>query len=161
MITWIKKSNALITSLIYWEKHFDPYQVIIFRWDRVQSQDLIYYFNINSTILAFPHIIEAYRTNKEEEKNYHIARLGLMLLEKTIEKSMNSEGMEDYSPQKNNELDKLLKEAFLSIYGMELQREKHPDFGYYSLSPNFKKLEKMLAGQYEGFFNLIKPILIK
>jgi hypothetical protein len=159
MIKWIKKSDALITSLVYWDKHYEPFQVIIFRWDRGDSQDLIYYFNINSVVYAFPHIIEAYRTHKEEEKQYHIARLGLMLLEKTIEKTTDHEDMKNYYPPKNDELDKLLRNAFMSIYAMELMREKNPEFGYYSLSPNFKKIENMLAGIYENLLTTIKKIM--
>jgi hypothetical protein len=34
-------------------------------------------------------------------------------------------------------------------------REKHPEFGFYSNSPNLKKLEKILLGTYQGLLKII------
>jgi hypothetical protein len=160
MIPWISKTNALITSLVYWEKHYEPYQVIIFRWDHKDSMDLIYYFNLDGMVIAFPHMIEKYRTNKEEEKMYHIARLGLMLLEQSLENLDKGEDLSSYTPPENKELDSLLKDAFMSDLAIALIREeKHPTFGYYSLAHNYNKLEKMVLGQpYQLFERLLKLI---
>jgi hypothetical protein len=159
VITWIKKQQTYITSLIFWEKHYEPYQVIIFRWDYSSSLELIYYFKIDGLIISFPHKIERYRTKSEEEKVYHIARLGLMLLEAALEKIKNEEDTSSYHPPKNPDLDKILSEAFMSKYAIELLREKHPDFGYYSLSHNFKKLEKMILGQSYSLFEVVYKMI--
>jgi hypothetical protein len=159
LIPWIKKERTLISSLVYWEKHYEPYQVIIFRWDKNDSLELIYYFNLDGLILAFPHIIERYRTHTEEEKMYHIARLGLMLLEATLEKLKDEEDVSSYHPPKNPELENILKEAFMSTYAIALLREKHPDFGYYSLAHNFKKLEKMILGQPYSMFEVVYKMI--
>jgi hypothetical protein len=160
MTHWISKNNALITSLVYWEKHYKPYQVIIFRSDNRNSMDLIYYFSLDNLVISFPHIIERYRTNKEEEKMYHIARLGLMLLEQSLENIDKRIDLSSYKPPENKELDSLLKDAFMSNVAMSLiQEQKHPTFGFYSLSPNYIKLEKMILGQPYQLFKRVLKIL--
>jgi hypothetical protein len=160
VIPWISKNNALITSLVYWEKHYEPYQVIIFRLDNRNSMDLIYYFNLNGVVISFPHIIEKYRTNAEEEKMYHIARLGLMLLEQALENIDKRIDLSSYKPPENKELDSLLSDAFMSSVAMSLiQEQKHPTFGFYSLSHNYIKLEKMISGQpYQLFERVLKML---
>ena len=75
---------------------------------------------------------------------------------------INKEQSEEATPTKKDlELEKLLKEAFLSSYAIALMREKSPDYGFYSLSPNLKKLEKMLKGLPYQLIHVINKILMK
>jgi hypothetical protein len=83
-----------------------------------------------------------------------------MLLEQSLENIDKGEDLSSYTPPENKELDDLLKDAFMSELAIALIREeKHPTFGYYSLSHNYNKLEKMVLGQpYQLFERLIKLI---
>jgi hypothetical protein len=158
MIEWIKVKETNITSLIIWEKHYEPYQVIIFRKNHLDRTDLIYYIQLDNAIIARQISLNDFRTETEEEKLFQIARIGLILVEKMLDNSEESSHGDSASP--NEELEKILKEAFLSSYAIALMREKNPEFGFYSLSPNFKKIEKMLTNQpyhlLQFLINIIK-----
>jgi hypothetical protein len=159
MITWIETKASLVTSLILWDQHYEPYQVIIFRHTTKQEEQVIYYFQLDDVILAYQQVLSSFRTETEEERQFQIARAALLILEKSM---INKEQGEEATPTKKDlELEKLLKEAFLSSYAIALMREKSPDYGFYSLSPNFKKLEKMLQGLPYQLIHLINKILMK
>jgi hypothetical protein len=158
MIEWIKVKETTITSLIIWEKHYEPYQVIIFRKNHPDRIDLIYYIQLDNLIIARQVFLNDFRTESEEEKLFQIARTGLILIEKMLDNTQESSDGD--SASSNEELEKILKEAFLSSYAISLMREKHPEHGFYSLSPNFKKIEKMLTNQpyhlLQFLINIIK-----
>jgi hypothetical protein len=139
---WIKSSNYLITSLVIWDQNYEPYQVIIFRFDKGNMLHLIYYFQLDTSVVASIQDIQEFRTNTEEEKMFQIARLGLLILENTLSQKPTEE-----TSQQAPVLDQLLNEAFMSSLAIELMREKAPDYGFYSFSPNLKKLQKMIEGK--------------
>jgi hypothetical protein len=157
---WISHNGYLVTSLIVWEQHYEPYQTIIFRFDRDNHINLIYYFQLNETILAFPHDLSNFRTNTEEEKMFFIARQASHFLEKALI-SEDDSSSENSNQSKNNDLDDILSETFLSVYAIELMREKSPDFGFYSYSPNLNKIEKILNGQSYNLLDFIRKLLLK
>jgi hypothetical protein len=139
---WIKTSNYLITSLVIWDQHYEPYQVIIFRFDKGKMLHLIYYFQLDTSVVARIQDTQEFRTNTEQEKMFQIARTGLLTLENTLHQKPTEE-----TSQQAPVLDQLFNEAFMSSIAIELMREKAPDYGFYSFSPNFKKLQKMLEGK--------------
>jgi hypothetical protein len=142
MISWIKTKASLVTSLILWDHHYEPYQVIIFRVEKGNMLHLIYYFQLDTSVVASIQDIQEFRTNTEEEKMFQIARIGLLILENTLSQKPTEE-----PSQQAPVLDQLFNEAFMSSLAIELMREKAPDYGFYSFSPNLKKLQKMIEGK--------------
>lgn len=71
-----------------------------------------------------------------------------MLLEQSLENIEKRIVLTSCKPPEYKELDSLLSDAFMSSISMSLiQEQKHPTFGFYSLSHNYIKLEKMIMGQ--------------
>ena len=151
MISWLKKDKTLITSLIIWDHEYEPYQVVILRLNQAQDIHLIFYFQLDDGVVANQHTLGPLRTNSDEEINFHIARLAREFLDIQGGKTNGEE-----SPNSPDDpLNDSLKEVFLSPIAIELMREKHPEFGFYSNSPNLKKLEKILLGTYQGLLKII------
>jgi len=151
MIYWLKKDKTLITSLIIWNRDYEPYQVIILRSNSVQNINLIFYFQLDDGVVANQHTLGQLRTNSDEEINFHIARFAREFLDNQGETTAR----EGSTSSPDDQLRDSLKEVFLSPVAIELIREKHPEFGFYSNSPNLKKLEKILLGTYLGLLNTI------
>jgi hypothetical protein len=151
MINWLKKEKTLISSLIIWNHEYEPYQVVILRSNHASDNNLIFYFQLDDGIVANQHSIGHFRTNTDEEVNFHVARLAREFLDKQGDKSI----LEGSANSPDDSLKDSLKEVFLSPIAIELMREKHPEFGFYSNSPNLKKIEKIMLGTYEGLLGLI------
>ena len=151
MISWLKKDKTLITSLIIWDHEYEPYQVVILRLNQAQDIHLIFYFQLDDGVVANQHTLGKLRTNSDEEINFHVARLARDFLDIQGGKTNGEESPD--SP--DDQLKDSLKEVFLSPIAIELMREKHPEFGFYSNSPNLRKLEKILLGTYQGLLNTI------
>jgi len=145
MINWINVKQKMITSLLVWDQFYEPYQTIIFRQKYQTHESLIYYVKLDSVIFASPITLFNFRTETEEERHFFIAKKALEIIENALNQIQSDET--GGNPQPNLPLDALLKEAFLSPLALELMREKAPDYGYYSISPNFKKLQKMLEAK--------------
>jgi hypothetical protein len=160
MIRWLEHNQTLVTSLILWTWEYEPYQVIIFHLKKLENNHVIYYFNVDGFIFAKQDKISTNRTQTIYEKDYRIARIALEHLESFFNEMPNS-GQENEKEVDNPQLDEAIKETFISTYGMEIMREKHPDFGFYSLSPNLNKLEKILKGEYKSLLDEIRKIQAK
>jgi hypothetical protein len=160
MIRWLEHNQTLVTSLIIWTWEYEPYQVIIFHPKKQENINVIYYFNVDGSIIAKQAKINSTRTQSTQERDYHIARLALEYLE-SITNEMPDLNKENEEEASNPQIDEAIKETFISTYGMEIIREKHPDFGFYSLSPNLNKLEKILKGEYKSLLEEIRKIQAK
>jgi hypothetical protein len=154
-MNWISTKTIKITSLILWNKEYEPYQTIILREDRKTDLKVIYYFQLDDKVVAFQQTIHGFRTATEEERLFQISRIGLLLLGKALgeEEELPSTSNED--PLTDKRLNDLLEEAFLSRLAIDLMRTRSPDFGFYSFSPNMKKIEKMIHGEDYHLLNLI------
>jgi len=141
-MNWVKSHNYLITSLVIWDHRYEPYQAIIFRLEKGNVMHLIYYVQLDTNVIASTQEIHEFRTNTEAEKMFHVARTGLLVLENALNQTP-TDGTSAQAPV----LDQLFNDAFMSPYAIALMREKSPDFGFYSFSPNLKKITKMLEGQ--------------
>jgi hypothetical protein len=155
-MTWININQTFITSLLLWEHRYDPYQTIIFRKNHKNHIKIFLYFKIRSNIVAFQESIFEFRTETEEERMFQVARISLLKLEELlIDKQVTGENAEN-SKLISQHLNKLFDEAFLSSYALELMRERSPEFGFYSISPNIKKIELMLLGKPYSLMNHIR-----
>ena len=141
-MSWIKNKHSKITSLILWDKNYEPYQTIILRHDNKKQIHLIYYYQLDDRVIAYRQAIQDFRTDTEEEKFFLIARIGLCQLEMALGFNREGNGFIEEEPPIDKRLDDLLKETFLSELAIGLMRTKSPDFGFYSFSPNLEKLEK-------------------
>lgn len=154
MIHWLKKEKTLISSLIIWNHEYEPYQVVILRSSHASDLNLIFYFQLDDGVVANQHTLGPLRTNTDEEINFHVARLAREFLDSQVDKPIG----EASATSPDDSLKDGLKEVFLSPIAIQLMREKHPEFGIYSNSPNLKKLEKILLGKYQGILNTILKI---
>jgi hypothetical protein len=157
MIPWISKNKTFITSLIIWNHIYEPYQVIVLRKEEFKKNHLIYYFQLDHGVVANQQSITTLRTDTQAEINFHVTRLAREFLDSTtVEQSSQSSDAEPSIP--NDELKNILQECFLSPIAIDIMKEKEPEFGFYSISPNFKKLEKILLGTYQGLLGMIMQI---
>jgi hypothetical protein len=155
-MNWIKINQTFITSLLLWEHRYEPYQTIIFRNNHMNHIKIFLYFKIRSNIVAFQETVFEFRTETEEERMFQVARIALLKLEELlIDKQLTGEHA-DNSKLISQDLNKLFDEAFLSPYALELMLEKSPEFGFYSVSPNIKKIELMLIGKPYSLMNHIR-----
>lgn len=154
MIHWLKKEKTLISSLIIWNHGYEPYQVVILRSNHASDVNLIFYFQLDDGIVANQHTLGPLRTNSDEEIDFHVARLAREFLDNQGDKPIG----EGSTTSPDDSLKESLKEVFLSPITIELMREKHPQFGFYSNSPNLKKLEKILLGTYQGLLSTIRKL---
>ena len=153
MIHWLKKEKTLISSLIIWNREYEPYQVVILKRNQGDNFRVIFYFRLDDGVVAYELTIGQLRTNTEEEINFHVARLAREFIDNQSKKTI-SEGT---TTSPDDSLKESLKEVFLSPIAIEIIREKSPEYGFYSNSPNLKKLEKILLGTYQGMLeNIIK-----
>lgn len=157
-MSWIKNHHSKITSLILWDKNYEPYQTIILRHDNKNQIHLIYYFQLDDRVVAYRQTIQEFRTDTEEEKFFQIARIGLWLLEMALEFNPKNNGVIQEDPPIDKRLNDLLSEAFLSGLAIGMMRTKSPDFGFYSFSPNLKKLEKMIRGENYSLLAFIQRL---
>ena len=161
-MTWINIKQNYITSLLLWDHNYEPHQTIIFRHNHNNHLQLFFYFKTTSQVLAFQDTISEFRTETEQERMFQIARMALLKLEALLIEEQNNDSHPHFLKPIRPELNKLFDEAFLSSYGIALMRERAPDFGFYSLSPNIKKIEKMLLDKpysiidHLRHYNLIK-----
>jgi hypothetical protein len=56
----------------------------------------------------------------------------------------------------------MIEEAFISALGMQLiEEDHHPDFGFYALSPNFNKIQKMIEGKSYHVIEFLQKLKLK
>jgi hypothetical protein len=152
-ISWVRIGDTLISSFIIWTKDYLPYQTVMLRRQTKHSHQLVYYFKLEDKFVGSMVAIPKGRTETEEENVFHIAHEGLRILYQWLNHQEN-EGQP--SPPITQELQQLIEEAFISDLGMQLiTEEHHPDFGFYSLSPNFKKIKKMVEGKPFSILNYL------
>jgi hypothetical protein len=158
-IEWIKKDDTWITSLIFWNKEYIPYQGVILRKNGKHQVQLVYYFKLLNQFVGRMMVISQGRTSQEEEWLFHIARIGKDLLEQWL----NAQAMDGQpSPPVSVELEHMIEEAFISALGMQLiEEDHHPDFGFYALSPNFNKIQKMIEGKSYHVIEFLQKLKLK
>jgi hypothetical protein len=153
-ISWIRIGDTLISSFMIWTNDYLPYQTVMLRRQTKHSHQLVYYFKLEDKFVGSMVDIPKGRTQTEEEHVFHIAFEGLRMLYQWLNHQEN-EGQP--SPPITKQLQQLIEEAFISDLGMQLIKEEHhPDFGFYSLSPNYKKIAKMVEGKSYSLLEFLK-----
>lgn len=150
---WIEKEEALVTSLLVWNNIYIPTQIIIFRVDTEFESNFIIYFKDKDRLLGKFIQLNDSRTNTENELEFQVAFKIKDLLDKiqTYESEMES----DFDVYEDNEFSRIVNLVFMSDIAMALMLEEHPKFGFYSLSPNIKKIETILSGEKDDFLEKV------
>lgn len=156
-IRWIIKEEIRSTSLLVWSDKFIPYQVIIYLKNNEQklATDLCIYTSVEDVIYEDRYLIKDYRTDYDEEILFHVSLLCKTLIDKYLK---NKEKYIENVNDKDSELMDLLRELFMSSYAMELMLSKVPDFGFYSLTPNFAKFEKFSSNMEYDLYGDIQKL---
>lgn len=153
-IEWIQQDKTWISSFIFWTHDYIPYQSVMLRMNGQHEIHMVYYFKMLDQFVGSMVTIPRGRTHQEEEWLFHIAFKGLELLEEWI-RHPDQDGSGATPLPKS--LATMIEEAFISELGMQLIEEEHqPDFGFYSLSPNFKKIKKMVEGKSFSLLTFLK-----
>jgi len=156
---WIKKEEALVTSLLVWNSIYIPTQVIIFRVDSVIESNFIIYFKHSERLIGKFIILNESRTNTENELEFQIAFKIKRLLDEI--EIFEGEMKSDFDVYADNEFNRIVNLVFMSDIAMTLMLEEHPRFGFYSVSPNIKKIETILAGKKDDFLEKLLSMRIK
>lgn len=147
---WIRKDESLVTSLLVWNNIYIPTQIIIFRVDFELLSNFIIYFKHEDMLIGKFIQIQESRTNTENELEFHIAFKIKWLLD---EVQISNKGVKsDFDVYEDHEFNRIVHEVFMSDIAMTLMMEEHPKFGFYSLSPNIKKIETILSGRKDDLY---------
>jgi hypothetical protein len=157
MVKWVKKNKSEVTSIIIWTYYYIPHQSLIVRQKKHHQMFLTHYLKLNSYLINIKSVINI-ANKSEEEINYHITRTALNDIENELydqKKLIENTSRNDEPLSKNQGF---LEDVFISNLGMELIKEKHPDYGFYSMSPNFLKIQKMVNQEAYKLFDIIKKL---
>ncbi len=147
---WIEKEGSLVTSLLVWNCGYLPTQVIIFRADTAMEVNFIVYFKSNDRLIGKFLQVNESRTNTENELEFRLAFRIKELLDQVH--FSNDEMASDFDVYADNEFSRIVNLVFMSDLAMELMLEEHPKYGFYSLSPNIKKIETILSGKEDDLY---------
>lgn len=140
-IQWIEKNGILFTTLIIWNRFYQPHQAVIFRKTLDNQQILIkYYIKISTHIFHYVGLIKTTQQT-EEECLFYITFMIKNQLDDPVDQDIQDE---DELSDEFKEIEWILNEVFLDDIVMYGYQMSSPDFGFYSLSANFHKLEKMI-----------------
>ena len=138
-IYWIKDRDFKFTSLVIWDDLYLPYSVIMFRKDNPNNHEIRMYVTIDGLVYKEDFIIDNKRTNSEEEVMYRITNWAQKLINVYVIFNHDEEKLlhkNDASMACRNEmfLVNIISLKHEDLVGMRL---KSPDFGFYSMAPNF------------------------
>lgn len=143
-IQWIKSNDFLFTTLFIWNDQYIPYQCAIFR---KESNNIIcglkVYFKIEQHIFSQDWTFQINEQTVEQEKLFHTTLYIKRLLDANINQWRNIKNDSDTSDSVNEENNELLQKVFYDQTTMNLFEGTHPDFGFYTLAPNFHILKKL------------------
>ena len=138
-IEWVKHKKYLVTSVIIWNDQYDPTQFIVFRDDNLAIRS---YCKLNDTVHREDFLVNHLRTSDESEVLFSITnRLRQILNKITLDDFYQDHRNEDIKEDVFMELINLI---FLDDKVMESLLQSSPDFGFYSLSPNYNKLKMII-----------------
>lgn len=143
-IQWVTIENTLFTTLFIWDNRYTPHQSAIFRRDANNSASSIrVYFKIKDYIHSKDFVFKINESTTEQEKLFHIAVQIKGILDSNIDEwsSIINDTLGNEPLEK--EVEELLQHVFYDSATMEFFYGTHPDFGFYTLAPNFHKLEKL------------------
>ncbi len=140
-VEWIKTKSVWFTSLFVWDNTYTPYQCAVFRSNGNAYIGIRTYYNTGD-YLQIKDINTLIGSNTtEDEALFHITRALKDILVQNIDDWLSIN--QDYCDERKNGVDELLKEVFYDRHTMSLFKGGAPDFGFYSLSPNFHRLKKL------------------
>lgn len=145
-ILWIKKDKFSFTTLFIWSDKYIPYQCAMFRSEIKHSAIVTaVYYKIGDHVFCQNSMYNIDADTTEQEKLFHITVYAKKLLDKKINEWLNTRNQTSACDESVNENDEeILNTVFYDQETMELFKMTHPDFGFYSLSPNFHMLRNLL-----------------
>jgi hypothetical protein len=138
-IYWVTDRDFKFTSLVIWDDFYLPYSAIVFRKDNFDNHEIRMYVTIDGLVYKEDFIIDNKRTNTEEEVMYRIANWAQKLINVYVIFNHEEEKMlhkNDASMASRNEMF-LVNVISLKREDLVEMKLKSPDFGFYSLAPNF------------------------
>jgi hypothetical protein len=138
-VSWVKDRDFMFTSLVIWDDNYLPYSVIIFRKDNLNNHEIRMYVTINGLVYKEDFIIDIKKTNSEDEVLYRITNWAQKLINVYVIFNHDEEKMlhkNDASMACRNEMF-LVDIISLKQEDLVRIRLKSPDFGFYSMAPNF------------------------
>lgn len=153
-VIWKNKNGSLITSLLIWDDDYIPHQVVIIRKNYYSHISFIFYFFENDMLTSLYYELSDLRTKAENEIEFHMTL--------KIKSLLDEMRLNPYKTSQENDLNydlrDLVEEIFMSSIAMEIMKEEHPLFGFYSLSPNLRKFDNVLNGEKDELFESLKKI---
>jgi len=145
-IEWIIRSDLWFTTIFIWDNKYAPYQCSIFRRNNGSSCYIKAYFGIEDKIYIKMFDIAHDINISEDELLFHITRTLRDELNYNIDKWLDKHYQKKIKDSESStEEDVIISKIFFDAHTISLYKGESPDFGFYSLSPNFhilKKLEK-------------------
>ncbi len=138
-IQWVKERNFKLTSLVIWNDDYLPFSCVVFRKDNQETVEVRMYTTVEGLIYKEDFIIDEKRTNTEEEIIFRLTNWA----QKVINVYTVLDKSEERLLHKNDAVMACRNEMFmvniisLKNKEMEEMRLKSPDFGFYSMAPNF------------------------
>lgn len=143
-IEWVFKIEMQFTSLIIWDKMYEPYQVAIFRKKIDDNRILIKHFiKIDKLIIPNEFIID-FENESENEIMFYITLEIRNFLDDYISNTSFMDFNQTEQQNENHDFDHILAEIFSDSMVIDAYKINGPDFGFYSLSANFFKLKKII-----------------
>jgi hypothetical protein len=152
---WISWKHERLTSLIVWDEQYIPRQVIFITYAIKEVVHAWMYAMINGELIKWKIKVSITRTSQPQEVDFHLFCEGKRLIDLSIKKQQTSDTTIDALPKDKNSIS-LIEELFISDLGMTLLLDHHPRFGFYSPSPNLKKIAKMLRGEQFKILDWLK-----
>jgi hypothetical protein len=110
---------------------------------------------IHGQLIKWKLKIDMLRTGQPQEIDFHLFCEGKRLIDLSIKKQQSLDRTMDDLLKDNNSIS-IIEELFISELGMALFLDKHPRYGFYSLSPNLRKITKMLRGEQFKILDWLK-----
>jgi hypothetical protein len=143
---WMPWGKALLTSIIVWDKDYIPRQVIIIAQKHKQGAQAIVYYMLGGLLCKHDVTITKQRTKRQQETDFHLFCEIKRMIDLDI-RSTRDDNLDSTTDEGDENIRSLIEELFISELGMALLLDHDPEFGFYSLSPNIKKISKMIHGE--------------
>lgn len=141
---WIINSDLWFASIFVWDNTYTPHQCVMFRRNIGNSCYIKAYFSVEDKIYMELFDISYDIDTLEDELLFHITRTLRDILNHNIDKWLNNSDhkkIEDLESTAND--DNILSKIFFDANTMLFYKGVAPDFGFYSLSPNFHGLRTL------------------
>jgi len=143
-IEWVVKLEIQFTSLIIWNKMYEPFQVAIFRKKIADRKILIKYYTKIDKFIKFNEFTIDFKDESENEIMFYITLEIRNYIDNYCSKCSHLNLNQEEDQIENHDYDHILEEVFSDSMVIDAYKINGPDFGFYSLSVNFFKLKKLI-----------------